>query len=551
MRTHRLCALLVFGTGLGWSSQPAEAQPRQVFVNTTEDLPVEQQHCLPQQICTLRAAIEKVQQGSGGVVRACYAAAEVPNGKPCRGSAKPLTKSDPGYDANTGKWVFEFTNDIAYTFSSGAAQIDFTLDIEGWAGPEDNKIVISDGDQEMEHALIIESSHNVLKGFEITGSFGGSAITVRKGLGEGGATENQLGPGLVFAGIRPGIGVRISHRDVHGNRFVGNWCGVTGDGTERASNQEDCVQLVDGTGRNVIGGPNPEDRNIFAASSLGVGVSVEGGTTIENTIQGNWFGLDARGNKLSNTAGITIKDGAIATRILGNVISGNAQSGITIFDASNQTEIRGNTIGESPDRSTCIGNGNYGISLSGRPSNSLITENRVACNASGGVIINGAGTKGNRVTQNSITNNDGDAIRVGQGANGGIRLPTINNTTATRVSGNSCPACLVEVYSDPGDEADAYEGSVKADAATGLFIFDKPQGFQHVFVKVTGTDPSNNTSGLSQKRSVPLGRTPTASPSPTNPPTPTPPTGTVVATATDKPVIHDIFVPWVAKVHDR
>lgn len=545
-----LSFIAVAGLGLHLTEDPALAQAPSWYVNTTEDLPLVQEQCLPGQICTLRAAIEKAESRGQGIIRACYVPSEVPRGKPCRGAAQPLTTSDVGYDPVSGKWVFQFARAQPFALALGKTQLDFTLDVEGWSGPQDNKIVIEPGPNQMEHAITIEGSDTVLKGFEIRGKFEGAAITVRDAFTGSPVSNNQIGPGLILAGIRPGIGIKVAGAIATNNRIVGNWCGITGDGTVVARNQEDCIQLTEGTVGNIIGGPDPADRNIFAASQLGAGVAVEEGNTFGNTIQGNWFGLNAKGEKVGNTAGIAIKSGAVETRILDNVISGNELSGITVFNNSSKTEIRGNIIGQSPDRATCIGNGNYGIEISGSSNNSVIEANRIACNDKGGVLVTGSGTRANRISQNSITNNAGSAIRIGQGANNNIRQPQINNVSQTRVTGNACPACTVEVYSDPADEADIYEGKVQADMATGLFIFDKPEGFANAFVKVTGTDPNYNTSSLSAKQSVPAGRTPTATARPETL-TPTPPTGSAEATPTQRPQIFEVYVPVTVKVFER
>jgi len=492
-------------------SQQGLAQ-RTYFVNTTEDLPLEPNHCIGPALCTLRAAIERAEQG-GGVVRACYDPAETQGGKACRGGARPLKQSDAGFDPATGKWIFEFGNTIPLTFGEDATTLDFTLDIEGWAGPQDNKIVIDPGVEALEYAIVVESSNNVFKGFEIRGPFADVAITVRHTFDDSaGASNNQFGPGLILSGLQPAVGIRMKGPKVTGNRFVGNWCGITGDGTTVSRNQQDCVEIQEGSSGNIVGGATAAERNIFAGSRLGAGITIAGPKVDNTIVQGNWFGLDAKGNKVGNGTGIAIRSEAHNTRIFGNVISGNEQSGISIFNFSQRTEIRGNTIGESPDRSACIGNGNYGITLNGQPSSSVIEENRIACNGLGGVLITGSGARANRVSRNSITNNAGNAVKIEQGANGGIRAPTINNTTGGRIIGAVCPGCVAEVYSDSGDEADTYEGSVPSDGATGLFIFEKAEGYRHTFVKVAGIDANNNTSPLSAKRAVSGGRVPTATP---------------------------------------
>lgn len=545
----------VLGLGLGLvvllgpegsdPSRSALAQIPSVFVNTTEDLPPFSEQCLPGKICPLRGAIERAETTPGGaIIRACYDPAETPGGKPCRGAALPLKHSDPGYDPESGKWFFEIAEgQIPYALTRGNTQLDFTLDIEGWSGPADNKIVLDASAAELDEALLIGSSNNVIKGIEFRGGYRQAAITL-SGFGAP-ISGNQLGPGLIFAAIRPGVGVRMRDPDVSGNRLVGSWCGITGDGTEVLRNQEDCVQLSNGTHGNTIGGPTEADRNIFAASTVGVGVSLIGPVTADNVIEGNWFGMDAQGNPAGNEAGITIKEESHGNKIRGNLIGGNRQSGITLYNRSLGTEIRGNHIGERPDGGGCVGNANSAIEIVSHPSNSVIEENRIACNGRGGIVINGSGATRNRLSRNSITNNAGQAIRMSAGANGDLRAPSLDNVLPTRILGRACAGCLVEIYSDPGDEADHYEGSAPADASDGRFIFDRPEGFRHGFVKALAIDANNNTSPLAAKKPVTAPRTPspiaaTPTPSPT-------PGDTPEVTPTDPPFLMSVFLPLTGK----
>jgi hypothetical protein len=543
-----LLSLTLVLAGLAYLEGPVAAQGNFVFVNTTEDLPTASNHCLPQQLCPLRSAIERIESDPRqGTIRACFDPS-VPGAKRCSPLAKPLSIDDPGYDPVSGKWVFQFAdNGLAFNLSNNATSFDFSLDIENWADAGDNKFVIDRGEASLDHAFVIESSGNAMKGFDITGGFTGAAIVVREGLLGESTANNQFGPGLAFYDIRPGVGIMIRDRKSTGGKIVGNWCGITGDdGTELRPLQDDCVQLTLGASGIQVGGPNPEDRNVFAGSTIGSGISIADGSS-DNLVQGNWLGLNAAGEEAGNEGGVTIKLGSLRNRVIGNHISGNDQSGIAIYEGSVGTSIRDNWIGLRPDGETCAGNGELGIQINNNVTGTIIEQNHIACNDKGGINVRGGASTGNEMHRNLIWNNGGRAIEVVQGANGRVQPPRISQASADRVIGTaqSCRGGLVEIYSDPKGEAVKFEGELQADAATGLFIFEAVPPISNLFVSANCTDTNKNSSGMSEKVSI-QGSVPTVLPTATLRPSPTPdPSGTQTST------LYNLYVPAVYKKADR
>lgn len=517
----------------------AQLKPR-LYVNTTEDLAAQPDHCLPGNACPIRAAIEKSESVPGGaVITACLDPAVVPAASRCPGGRVPLTADDPNYDPASGKWSIRLTPaSLPIQMTTGGTEIDFAAMLEAYAGPGDNRVVIDGSGAGLQVAIEIESNDNVLKGFDIRGGYSESAIVVQTNLAGEGSSNNQLGPGLSFRDITEGNAVRIRGMATVNNRIVGSWCGLDDDGRSVAPVSADCVYLNSGTQGNVVGGDAPEDRNLFAASELGVGVKIENPGSTGNIIRGNWFGLDVDGQATPGLfAGVLIIDQASDNQIVGNVIGGSRSEGVSIGGETARTLIEDNSIGLAPDGSTCIGNQTYGIALQFGPKSTRILRNRIACNERGGVVLTGPGTFDNTLSENSITNNAGNAIDLAQRSNNRIEPPEVLSLDHTRVTGRACAGCVVEAFTDPVGEAQHFEGRVTAGAVDGAFELSVPGGFRLRALTLTQTD-GKNTSALSAFRAVPgAGTAAPTEPTPTSPPVPSPTGGLFVGR---------IFMPWAS-----
>jgi hypothetical protein len=105
---------------------------------------------------------------------------------------------------------------------------------------------------------------------------------------------------------------------------------------------------------------------------------------------------------------------------------------------------------------------------------------------------------GNRITQNSVNDNDGLGIDLSGGGNTGLAAPILFefNLNAGTASGWACANCTVEIFSDNSNEGAVYEGQTTADNA-GAFIFTNEAPIAAPRLTATATDANGNTSQFS------------------------------------------------------
>jgi hypothetical protein len=106
----------------------------------------------------------------------------------------------------------------------------------------------------------------------------------------------------------------------------------------------------------------------------------------------------------------------------------------------------------------------------------------------------------NTITQNSIHNNGGIALKINLGTRHNFRLPvpTISdfNLQDGKMTGTACADCTVEIFSDNENEGAVYEGRTSADGS-GFFTFEKGAPFTGPNLTATATDRDGNTSEFS------------------------------------------------------
>jgi hypothetical protein len=510
-----------------------------IFVNTTtdEDLAIDDTACEEGKPCSLRRAIRSAQlELNGAFITACFLPSEVPGARACPEGKIPLRKSDPRYDPALDRWVIKMTDDLPYSMISKQTFVDFKRMLGDWEGAADNKVIVDGSGLDLECAFSLESTNNILAGFEIRGDFDRAAVMIRPSIRTDPSRNNQIGPGVVFAHIPKGKGIHILGKETTNNKVFGIWCGVTGDGTEVAPLEDDCIFMEQGTTGNVIG--DVANPNILAASN-GSGLRIEDfpdppgvdlPPTRDNEIRGNWLGLDAKGDQsFGLETGVTIIY-APDNRITENVISNKRGAGVRLFEPVTSTLIISNTIGGDPSGKLCRPNGSYGVWMLSGAKKTEIRGNTIMCNEQGGIFMQGTNTRENKITANEITRNKGPKpITLSQGANRGVRAPRITGATRTSVIGTACANCTVEVFTDPNRQAAVFEGRTKA-GADGVFRLDKSEGFTDAFITATATDTENNSSELAE--AVEISAAPTVPPQHTATPTLTPTTLPTVATAT-------------------
>jgi len=139
------------------------------------------------------------------------------------------------------------------------------------------------------------------------------------------------------------------------NVIQGNYIGVAADGVTARPNG--IGVLVYGAPNNTIGGATVADRNVISGNeSTNITLqSVAGYGADENSVDGNYIGLDATGqNAVSPNAlfGIFAVGGAAGNAIRGNVIAGH-QQGVYIDETS--------SIAADSSQNCISGNVTYGV----------------------------------------------------------------------------------------------------------------------------------------------------------------------------------------------
>ncbi|TRU28463.1 MAG: hypothetical protein EWV81_05085, partial [Microcystis aeruginosa Ma_SC_T_19800800_S464] len=156
---------------------------------------------------------------------------------------------------------------------------------------------------------------------------------------------------------------------------------------------------------NLIGGATTSERNIISGNT-GTGVLINNETAINNQVINNYIGLDSSGtSSRPNGVGVGIVNGS-DNLIQENVIAGNTNTGVSVLsygNIANNNQILSNWIGTNQDYNF-LGNGDDGIDLAGAK-NTLVQGNYIYYNQSTGVVLRGADTTGNQITNNYLFNN--------------------------------------------------------------------------------------------------------------------------------------------------
>jgi len=205
-------------------------------------------------------------------------------------------------------------------------------------------------------------------------------------------------------------------RNATGNVIVGNRIGTEATGTTALPNKRG-IRLLQGASNNVIGGVAASpDANVISGNS-NEGILINDSTSTDNVILGNLIGLSFDTNYLVGNGGFGISiSGALNTTIGGgsgfdtNDIWGNL-AGISVSNGANNTIIQSNTIAQ---------NGAQGIIVS--TNNTTIVDNTIMFHTSRGIVIS-SGT-GNRIRANHISDNGGMGIDL---ASSGVTANDVND----------------------------------------------------------------------------------------------------------------------------
>lgn len=334
-----------------------------------------------------------------------------------------------------GPWVINVGSELQQITGNGTiidATTQPTWDINT------GETVVLDGSALVsgEDGLLINASNVEVYGLEIT-QFPGDGIRTFA-VNSGGTIIGAVGKGNVLNnnGIN-GIDIGWTNSFVVGNRI-----GTNAAGTIAVPNGTGGVALANNTTvtDNLISGHSgANDRAIFS--------NAVGGHTIAN----NFIGTDITGSfDIANYNGIVIVTGGSST-IEGNLISGNTNAGIWSNTGFNSNDIINNTIGMDLSVSSPIPNGT-GILYDGGSGNRIGYRNNpniIAGNTGPAIETTDAGSNNNSWVTNEIYNN-GSGIVLAAGANNSILAPTIDNITASDVSGSGVDGDMIHLYNDDG-----------------------------------------------------------------------------------------------------
>ncbi len=267
-------------------------------------------------------------------------------------------------------------------------------------------------------ALVTHSKNNILEDNLISGNTVGISITGDKNI----ILNNKIGTNFGGTKMLPNeIGIKlITAREniIKGNLISGNnngmwldqrpyetpqnnkiWKNLIGTdikGKEAVPNSTGIY--INGGISNVIGGANPEHRNIISGN-LGAGIKLS--EAKENSVTGNFIGIDLSGKEaLPNNIGIEFsgepeKDFNEDNIINNNLISGNDRDGIQLNFAKGNS-LFCNLIGTAKDGITPLPNAGNGIKLSRAVINNCIgssipgNSNLIAYNRENGIFITAA-----------------------------------------------------------------------------------------------------------------------------------------------------------------
>jgi hypothetical protein len=154
------------------------------------------------------------------------------------------------------------------------------------------------------------------------------------------------------------VGVKIVGPAASGSLVIGNFIGTDKAGTADRGNANEGV-LIENTAGNTVGGTVAGARNVISANQWGI--RLDGATSTDNRIEGNYIGTDSSGTK---PLGNEIDGIIISTNASNNTIGGTSSGqGNTIdFNVAAGVSVQSGT-GDSILSNSIFKNGHLGIDL--------------------------------------------------------------------------------------------------------------------------------------------------------------------------------------------
>jgi CSLREA domain-containing protein len=244
---------------------------------------------------------------------------------------------------------------------------------------------------------------------------------------------------------------------------------VNGDGAAFA----DGFALDDGSDGSTIRGIEIRDFS----NGAGIRIGSANNTIVSNTIHDTSDGIVVSGSDATaNVIGDNVGPSELFSidYALGNVLVNNFSDGLEISSGATGTVVAGNFIGTDRVGTTGLGNDSTGIRVAAS-GNQLGPGNTVTHNGSVDTGIFVASGSGNRIVANSIHDNLGLGISLGEGANNDLGAPALSSATSSggtttvqgSISGPPAGDYFVEFFRNGAcDASDFGEGETYLDFAT-------------------------------------------------------------------------------------
>ena len=352
--------------------------------------------------CTLRAAVQQANAGTGAVIKFSIT-----------GSGVQTISPDSALPAIT-KPVF-----IDGYSQSGASASNVLIELDGTnAGAGTNGLTLSGKGSYVRGLAVNRFNGN---GIVLQGRAGGQVLVGNRiGTDDTGETGQGNGAAGVYINDAPNVILRdnvVSGNTTHGvhisgsraKRAVlyGNTIGLNASGTSDLGNTL--------AGVYINGAPNVVLRDNVVSGNTTHGVHISGSRARNADIQYNLIGVNASETADLGNAGSGIHiSGARNTGIYENVIGGNDSHGVSLTSSGTMDTFIGENYIGTNESGEVLGNGGAGVHIANRSYNNFVEVNTIANNTSDGVTVTStASGVGNTIWENSMHSNGGLGIDLG------------------------------------------------------------------------------------------------------------------------------------------
>ena len=352
--------------------------------------------------CTLRAAVQQANAGTGAVIKFSIT-----------GSGVQTISPDSALPAIT-KPVF-----IDGYSQSGASASNVLIELDGTnAGAGTNGLTLSGNGSYVRGLAVNRFNGN---GIVLQGRAGGQVLVGNRiGTDDTGETGQGNGAAGVYINDAPNVILRdnvVSGNTTHGvhisgsraKRAVlyGNTIGLNASGTSDLGNTL--------AGVYINGAPNVVLRDNVVSGNTTHGVHISGSRARNADIQYNLIGVNASEAADLGNAGSGIHiSGARNTGIYENVIGGNDSHGVSLTSSGTMDTFIGENYIGTNESGEVLGNGGSGVHIANSSYNNFVEVNTIANNTSDGVTVTStASGVGNTIWENSMHSNGGLGIDLG------------------------------------------------------------------------------------------------------------------------------------------